>query len=129
MSGAASGDGVTTLRGGAGVGWRAFFWVAAVYNLLVGVAGLLRPDAGPMERVVSLLVGCFGIVYALLAREPVRLAPVLWAGLVGKIGVIALLGPEVAAGTVPPATGFLLAGDALFAAGFLAFLLSVRSRR
>ncbi|MFM2301749.1 MAG: hypothetical protein RLZZ84_1485 [Pseudomonadota bacterium] len=102
-------------------------WAAAGYNLLVGVPALLTQTV-VNDRVVGLLVGCFGVIYAMVARWPDRLAPVLWAGIIGKVGVVALVLPEVMAGRAAPGTGAILTGDALFTAGFLVFLLRPRSR-
>ena len=95
---------------------------AAAYNLLVAVPGLVL-GATVNDRIVALLVGCFGLVYAMVARDLVRLGPVLWAGVIGKIGVVALMLPEVQAGRALPGTGWILLGDALFTGLFLAFLL------
>ncbi|PKB19117.1 hypothetical protein B0I00_1345 [Novosphingobium kunmingense] len=98
-------------------------WAAAAYNLVIGGAGLLQKEAGRDARVVGLLVVCFGLVYALVAGDPARFLPILWAGVLGKIGVIALLGPAVRRGEFPKAVGLVLAGDALFTLAFLAMLL------
>ncbi len=95
---------------------------AAAYNLLVAVPGLVL-GATVNDRIVALLVGCFGLVYAMVARDPVRLGSVLWAGVLGKIGVVALMLPEVQAGRALPGAGWILLGDALFTVLFLAFLL------
>ena len=59
----------------------------------------------------------------MVAYDPARFGPVLWAGVLGKIGVIALMGPAVAKGQAPKAVGYVLAGDALFTLAFFAFLL------
>lgn len=117
----------TTNTRSVAAGWTIFFWIAAAYNIVIGGSGFFRPENGPMELVVSLLVLCFGIVYALVARDPLRFAPMLWAGVVGKVGVVAILGPEVMAGAMPDGMGIVLTGDALFALGFLLFLLRHRS--
>ena len=98
-------------------------WAAAAYNLVIGGPGLFQKGAGRDARVVSLLVVCFGVVYALVASDPARYLPVLWAGVLGKIGVIALLGPAVRRGELPKAVGLVLAGDALLTLAFLAMLL------
>ena len=103
--------------------WRWMLGAAAAYNLMVGVPGLFAPGAEVSGRVVALLVSCFGVVYALVAWQPLRLSPALWAGVIGKIGVVALMVPEVLAGRAVPGTGAILAGDALFTLAFLAFLL------
>jgi hypothetical protein len=104
-------------------GWTIFFWAAAAFNFVVGAGGMIAPDAPVMNRIVSLLVFCFGIVYALVARDAARFGPALWAGVVGKAGVVAFLVPEVLASRAAPGTAALLAGDALFVLGFLVFLL------
>jgi hypothetical protein len=102
--------------------WRVMFALAALYNLVIGGMALFGPG-DTNSRVVGLLVACFGLVYALTASDPLRFTPVLWAGVVGKLGVIALVLPQVRAGTAVPGTGAVLAGDALFTLGFVIFLL------
>lgn len=102
---------------------RPFFFTAAAYNLVIGGAGLANAAAPVNDRIVGLLVACFGIVYALVGRDAARFGPVLWAGIVGKLGIVALLMPAVLAGTAPTGTGVILGGDALFTLGFLVFLL------
>ncbi len=105
--------------------WRAMLAAAALYNLVIGGVALFGPG-DTNGHVVGLLVACFGLVYALAASDPLRFAPVLWAGVVGKLGVIALVWPQVSAGTAIPGTDAVLAGDALFTLGFVAFLLAAR---
>lgn len=106
--------------------WRPFFFLAATYNLVIGGAGLANAAAPVNDRIVGLLVACFGIVYALVGWRPDRFGPVLWAGIMGKLGIVALLMPSVRAGTAPAGTGVILAGDALFTVGFLIFLFRRR---
>ena len=106
-------------------GWQWMLAAAAAYNLLIGVPGLVM-SAAVNDRIVSLLVACFGLVYAITATDPRRFAPMLWAGMVGKLGIIALLGPDLAAGVTPAGTIPILAGDALFTIGFAALLLRLR---
>jgi hypothetical protein len=101
-------------------------WAAAAFNLAIGLPGLLRSGANLEGRLIALLVAAFGLLYAIAATDPERFAPVLWAGVVGKLGVIALMGPAVARGQAPKATAALLAGDALFTALFLVLLLGGR---
>lgn len=98
-------------------------WAAAGFNLLVAVPSFFLPGAGVTDRIVALLVGCFGLVYAMVARAPAKLGQVLWAGVLGKLGVVALMLPEVQAGRALPGTGWILIGDGLFTALFLLFLL------
>lgn len=109
-------------------GWVWMLWAAAGYNLLAGLPPLLDAATPLSDRLVAMLVLCFGLVYALVAWQPARLGPVLWAGVAGKAGVVMLLLPGVLAGQaqagMPPAVmGAVLAGDALFGLAFLAFLL------
>ena len=106
--------------------WRSFFFTSAAYNFLIGGAALATTSAPVNDRIVGLLVACFGIVYALVAWRPDRFGPVLWAGIVGKLGIMALLLPDVIAGAAPAGTGVILGGDALFTVGFLVFLLGRR---
>lgn len=101
-------------------------WAAAAFNLAIGLPGLFRPGASLEGRLVAVLVAGFGVLYGMVATDPSRLSPVLWAGVFGKLGVIALLAPAVAKGQAPKATGVLLAGDALFTAAFLYLLLGGR---
>lgn len=105
--------------------WQIMLWAAAAYNLVIGGGGLVARQAPRDARLVSLLVAAFGIVYAIAALDPVRFAPMLWAGVFGKLGVVALMGPAVARGEMPRPLGWVLAGDALFAAAFLALLITL----
>jgi hypothetical protein len=98
-------------------------WAAAAFNFAIGLPGLLRSGASLEGRVVGLLVAAFGLLYAIAASDPPRFMPMLWTGVVGKIGVIALMAPAVARGEGPKGLAVLLAGDALFTALFLYLLL------
>lgn len=108
--------------------WHVFFAVAAMFNFVIGGVGLFRPGATTDELVISLLVFCFGILYALMAHDPLRYAPALWAGIVGKLGVVVLLGlPNWREGG-DPLIGGIVAGDLVFAVGFIAFLVGAARR-
>ena len=104
-------------------GWMLLLWLAAAYNLVIAAVGFVAPDRTSDQLVISLFVGCFGIAYAVIASEPYRYRPVLWSGVAGKLGVIALLGPASVAEGADPMLAPILVGDALFALGFLWFLL------
>jgi hypothetical protein len=105
--------------------WKVLLGAAAAYNLLIGVPGVVM-GATASDRIVSLLVACFGLVYAIAASDPRRFAPMLWAGIAGKLGIIALLWPSLSDGSAPAGTIPVLAGDALFTLGFLALLWNLR---
>ncbi len=109
---------------GVGSAWRGFFWAACVFALTVGGIAMLSPAATLDSRIVGVLIFAFGIVYLAVARDPARFAPVLWAGVIGKIGFIALIAPELLDGSANLVIGAALAVDAVFAAGFLWFLLT-----
>lgn len=112
------------LHGETSKGWKVFFWAAAIFNFAIGLAGMIVPEASIDGRTIGLLVFGFGIVYMQVARDPRRLAPVLWAGVFGKVGVVALLGPGEFGPTGSGLISTVLAGDALFAFGFLVFLFT-----
>lgn len=102
---------------------QAILWLATAYNLVIGGAALFGPADSIEARVVGLLVLCFGVVYALVASDIARYRPVLWAGVIGKAGVVALMAPLVQAGLLPGYVGAILFGDALFIAAFVWILL------
>ena len=105
--------------------WQIVFWAAAAYNFVIGAGGLFRPG-GPREgRVIGLLVTAFGVVYAIAALDPVRFGPMLWAGVLGKAGVVALMAPAARGPHAVRGLGWILAGDAAFLVLFLAFLLGL----
>lgn len=97
-------------------------WGAAAYNWLVSLPVLIDGQLEAEAKISAVLVAGFGLLYALVARDPVRLAPALWAGVAGKLGLVVLLAPAVLAGTATPGTGPVLAGDLVFTAAFLALL-------
>ncbi|QUL37899.1 hypothetical protein [Erythrobacter sp. JK5] len=111
-------------EGTVGRGWRTFFWIAMAFNFLIGTMGMLSPEATVDARIIGLLVFSFGVIYLLVARDPARFAPVLWAGVIGKIGVVALLGPETFGENGDRLIAGVLVLDGVFALGFLAFLLT-----
>jgi small multidrug resistance pump len=73
-----------------------WFYAASAYNILWGCLAIFFPTrifalAGASELQFPSLVQCIGMlvmVYALgyyyLARDPVRFAPFIWVGLLGK---------------------------------------------
>lgn len=106
--------------------WRTFFWLAASYNFVIGLLVFVAAAWGSAEAINGVLIFCFGIVYALMARDPQRFAPVLLAGIVGKAMVVAMLGPPNWWGGGDPTVGVIVAGDLFFASGFVLFLVRGR---
>ncbi|WP_435203490.1 hypothetical protein [Qipengyuania sp. 902] len=74
---------------------------------------------------IGLFVVAFGVIYAIVALDPERFGPMLWVGVLGKAGVVALVAPAVRESETPKALGWILAGDAVFGVLFFAFLLGV----
>ena len=108
--------------------WSWMLGAAAGYNLIVAVPALLGPDTVQGDRVTAVLVASFGVLYALIARAPALYGRMLWAGVLGKAGILAILLPAILDGRAPGATGYVLAGDALFTIGFLVLLLGPQRR-
>lgn len=121
-------------------GWKAFFIVAAVFNLALGlpllvvpevmasVLGLAVPTDPLFHRLSGLLVLCFGGVYWFLGQDSARYRPLVWLGVAGKGGVVVLLTQAWLAGSVPLLAYALALGDLAFGVGFLMFLLSTEAR-
>lgn len=109
-------------------GWQVFFWLAAAYNLVIGLGTFLASAWGTPEAINGVLIFGFGIIYALVARQPQRFAPVLLAGIIGKAMVVLMLGPPNWAEGGDSAVGAIVAGDLVFTLGFIAFLLLSRRR-
>lgn len=107
--------------------WRAFFWAAAVFNLLIGFGAFLDAPWASPQSINGVLIFCFGIIYALVARDPQRFGPTLIAGIVGKAMVVLMLGPPNWFGDGEVTIGAIVAGDLFFTIGFVTFLLRQRS--
>ena len=98
---------------------RQVLLVAAVYNIGWGVfvvcfpltafrwAGMAPPNYPQLWQCIGMIVGVYGIGYAIAARDPVRYWPIVLVGLLGKV-----LGP----------IGFLMAvfrGELPWVAGWM----------
>ncbi len=117
-------------------GWRVFFWVAMAFNFLAGLPlliapaemqaslGVAVPDDLLFHRFTGLLVVCFGALYAFVALDLTRYRPLVWLGVVGKAGVVALFTEAWMAGRVPFQAYAISLGDLAFVVGFLVFLLT-----
>lgn len=80
-------------------------WLAAVYNVVWGtfvvlfplvpfrLLGMEAPIYPEIWQCVGMIVGVYGVGYAVAARDPVRHWPIVLVGLLGKIfGPIGFLG-------------------------------------
>ena len=122
---------------------KAVLAVAAVYNIAFGawavlwpasafeLAGLDQPNYPELWQCIGMIVGVYGIGYAIAARDPVRHWPIVLVGLVGKIlGPIGFLG-AVLNDRVPLEAGLVIVtNDLIWWPGFaLALWLAWRARR
>ena len=114
--------------------WPAFFAAAAAFNLAVGAALLLAPGwllahSGmivPAEfapyRLLGWFVVTFGLGYAIVASAPARHGGIVRLGVIGKLGVFAIVLAHWYSGVVPTPLLLLATGDLLWALAFLSFL-------
>ena len=121
--------------------WRVFFALAAGFNFVVALSFLLAPETilaalnvpvlGDLlfHRLTGFLVLCFGIGYAFAAHDPQRNRAIVWIGLIGKAGVVALFTQAWLSGTLPFTAFAVSFGDIIFAIGFAAFLITNRETR
>lgn len=121
---------------------KAVLAVAAVYNVLFGawavlfpasafdLAGIDQPNYPELWQCIGMIVGVYGIGYAIAARDPIRHWPIVLVGLLGKIlGPIGFLG-AVASDRVPIEAGLIIVtNDLIWWPGFaLALWLAWRAR-
>ena len=122
---------------------KAVLAVAAVYNIAFGawavlfpasafdLAGLEQPNYPELWQCIGMIVGVYGIGYAIAARDPVRHWPIVLVGLLGKIlGPIGFLG-AVLNDRVPTEAGLIiLTNDLIWWPGFaLALWVAWRAHR
>ena len=100
--------------------WQIFFWAAAFFNFAIGAPLFISPETmvamtgtvGTVDpalmKVTGALVLCFGVVYAIVGGDPVRYRPVVWAGLLGKLGVAYVYLPDWYQGTIPFTTTLIV---------------------
>jgi len=106
--------------------WMApVLWAAAIYNLLWGGfvvlfpelpfrwAGMPPPNYPEIWQCLGMVVGVYGVAYALAARDPLRHWPIVLAGLLGKIlGPIGFLHAALA-GRLPWRAGWTIVSNDL----------------
>ena len=114
--------------------WRALFGLAALVNLAVGIGmvvgarevavqlGVLGPGAPYAMTMVGMMIGVFGVGYAIVSGNPAGNRGIVWLGVVGKAGAAGLAAMQYMQGLIPQTTFMLGMGDAVFAALFLLFL-------
>ena len=99
--------------------YRRWFYAAAIYNVVWGLAVVMSPatllrltgvsatGAVPLVQVMGMMVGVYAYGYYLLAREPKRYSGFIWIALAGKT-----LGPvgfvySAATGALPWSFGWV----------------------
>lgn len=119
--------------------WRIFFIAAAVFNFLAGAPMLFAPELMlqslqvpvpndlMFHRVTGLLVVCFGVIYGMIAMDLARYRPLVWLGIVGKGGVVALFTHAYVQGLLPFNAYAVSLGDLAFTIGFLWFVLTPKA--
>jgi len=117
--------------------YRRWFYAAAIYNAVWGIAvvmfpgtllqfaGMSAPDALPLVQVVGMMVGVYAYGYYLLAREPQRYSGLVWIGLAGKtFGPVGFLYSAMT-GTLPWTFGWVcLFNDVIWWPVFWRFALT-----
>lgn len=116
-------------------------WAAAIYNLAWGGfvvlfptalfrwAGMPPPNYPELWQCVGMMVGVYGVAYALAARDPIRYWPIVLAGLLGKIlGPIGFLHGALA-GRLPWRAGWtIVTNDLIWWLPFAAMLAAAWRR-
>ncbi len=114
-------------------------WLAAAYNMAWGAlvvlfplapfrwAGMVPPNYPQIWQCVGMIVGDYGVGYAIAARDPLRHWPIVLVGLLGKV-----LGPigfafSVVRGDLPWIAGWtILTNDLIW---WVPFALILRRAR
>ncbi len=114
--------------------WRVFFAIAAFFNMAVAAAMLVAPRQMAMHlnvggagapyviATMGMMIGAFGIGYAIVSGNPTRNRGVVWMGVVGKLGVAGMAIMQFAAAMIPFSYFALGMGDLAFAIMFGLFL-------
>ncbi len=96
-------------------------WIAAVYNIVWGawvvlrpmdffrLVGMEEPNQPAIWQCVGMIVGVYGIGYAIAARDPLRHWPIVLVGLLGKIaGPVGYVDGALIQRTLDPAFGWTI---------------------
>ncbi len=125
--------------------YRQMFRLGALWNLLIGLIGLIVPDfavtlffgpaaltadflAALMLKVVMLAIIIFGCGYYLVSLSLERNRALVWLGMLSKLILFSLMGIYFCLGQVGLLGLLAVCGDALWSVGFLAFLWQSRDR-
>jgi hypothetical protein len=114
-------------------------WAAAVYNVAWGAvvvlfpaqlfrwAGMQPPNYPELWQCIGMLVGVYGVGYAIAATNPVRHWPIVLVGMLGKIlGPIGFL-HAAWQGALPWKAGWMIvANDLIWWLPFVALLCACR---
>lgn len=115
-------------------------YAAAIYNLAWGAftilfpnaifdwLGAVRPNYPGIWQCVGMIVGVYGIGYALAARDPARHWPIVLVGLLGKIfGPIGFIDQALIQKTFPLAFGWtIITNDLIWWVPFALILIHAR---
>lgn len=112
---------------------------AAAYNLLFGALAIVFPNAWfafadlptptypSLWQCIGMIVGVYGVGYAIAARDPLRHWPIVFVGLLGKVlGPLGFLDAALR-GALPWRCGWLIVtNDLIWWLPFTAMLLASR---
>jgi hypothetical protein len=105
-------------------------WIAASTFLfgasLMSAMGISSPIDGLGKQLFCMMVAVFGLGYYLVARDLSLNRGIVILGIVGKLGVVALIIGNVVAGRVQFAFAVPILVDALFVILFAQFLRNYR---
>ena len=117
---------------------RQWLLVAAVYNILFGSwsiffpsalfqwAGMVPPNYPELWQCIGMIVGVYGLGYAIAADDPYRHWPIVLVGFLGKIFGPIGFAQALLKGSLPPSFGvILLSNDLIWWIPFGLILISV----
>ena len=120
-------------------GWKRFFLVAGLFNILGGVAGLatleqpylaagMEPPRYPFAlQLLLLAVIILGFGYLMVWRDPVRNRGIVWLGAATKAAGLAMTWWALRTGQLPASSWWQpLVSDLPWLLGFSAFLYATR---
>ena len=120
--------------------WSGMFWSAALFNFIVAIIigffgtqfyDLAGFDYQPTETIwrylSALLIGMYGVGYALCAINPTLNRNIIILGLIGKLFVVLLVIALYAAGDIPVGIPVVASGDLIYVILFFIFLLRTRT--